>query len=208
MFRRGRANGYTDLLPGQLFRRAGNNVKVHNLVVILSPENMVLGSDIIIDDFVFIGSHHRLILGNHVHIASHASITGGGRVLVGDFCGISSGARLISGTDDFTGAGLTGPTIPPEFRQVHRGTIVLEPHVIIGSNAVVLPDVTIGEGATVGAGSVVTRSLEPWGVYAGTPARKINTRPGDIVLAHEQRLFEKYGRPEVQYRNAACLDEL
>src|SRR5262249_10170229 len=151
----------------QPFRRVGNNVKIYKLAVIVSPETMVLGSDIIIDDFVFIGSHQRLILGNHVHIASHASITGGGRVLVSDFCGISSGARLISGTDDFTGDGLTGPTIPPQFRQVHRGTIVLEPHVIIGSNAVVLPDVTVGEGSTVGAGSVVTQSLDPWGVYAG-----------------------------------------
>jgi acetyltransferase-like isoleucine patch superfamily enzyme len=192
---------------GPCFRHIGSNVKVHNLVITLSPENMVLGSDIIIDDFVFIGSHRRLILGHHVHIASHASITGGGRVLIGDFSGISSGARLISGTDDFTGGSLTGPTIPPEFRQPHRGTIILEPHVIIGSNAVVLPDVTIGEGSTVGAGSVVTRSLEPWGVYAGSPARRINTRPREVVLANEQRLFEKYGRPEVQYRSAACLDE-
>jgi len=169
---------------------------------------MVLGSHIIIDDFVFIGSHPKIILGNHVHIASHASITGGGRVMIGDFCGISSGARLISGTDDFTGGSLTGPTIPAEFRDVHRGTIVLEPHVVIGSNAVVLPDITVGEGSTVGAGSVVTRSLDPWGVYAGAPARKINTRSRELVLANQQRLFEKFGRPGVQYRNGAALDEI
>jgi acetyltransferase-like isoleucine patch superfamily enzyme len=200
--------GILNFLPGQPFHRAGDNIKVHNLVVIVSPENMVLGSDIIIDDFVFIGSHSRLILGNHVHIASHASLTGGGRVLVGDFCGISSGARLVSGTDDFTGGTLTGPTIPQEFRDVRRGTIVLEPHVIIGSNAVVLPDVTVGEGSTVGAGSVVTQSLDPWGVYVGSPARRINTRPREIVLSNERRLFEKYGRPKVEYRNAGCLDEL
>src|SRR5262245_38978246 len=115
--------GYTDSLTEQPFRRVGDNVKIYKMAVIVSPETMVLGSDIIIDDFVFIGSHQRLILGNHVHIASHASITGGGRVLVSDFSGISSGARLISGTDDFTDDGLTGPTIPPQFRQVHRGTI-------------------------------------------------------------------------------------
>ncbi len=194
-------------MPGRPFRRAGENIKVHNLVVIVTPENMVLGSDIIIDDFVFLGAHRRLILGNHVHIASHASITGGGRVLVSDFCGISSGARLISGTDDFTGESLTGPTIPADFRQVHRGTIVLEAHVIIGSNAVVLPDVTIGEGSTVGAGSVVTQSLEPWGVYAGSPARRIKSRSREGVLANEQRFFERYGRPSVEYRSASCLEE-
>lgn len=193
---------------GYRFRHVGSNVKVYKLAIILSPENVTLGSDIIIDDFVFIGAHQRLVLGNRVHISSHSSITGGGRVLLSDFSGMGSGARLISGTDDFTDGRLNGSAIPAEFRETHRGTIILEPHAIIGTNAVVLPDVTIGEGATVGAGSVVTRSLEPWGVYVGAPARKINERPRDVVLANEQKLFEKYGRPEVQFRNAACLDEL
>jgi acetyltransferase-like isoleucine patch superfamily enzyme len=189
------------------FHRVGSNVKVYKMAIILSPQNVTLGSDIIIDDFVFIGAHKRLVLGNRVHISSHSSITGGGRVLLSDFSGMGSGARLISGTDDFTEGRLNGSAIPQEFRETHRGTIILEPHAIIGTNAVVLPDVTIGEGATVGAGSVVTRSLEPWGVYVGSPARRIKTRPRDTVLENEHRLYEKYGRPEVQYRSAACLDD-
>ena len=192
---------------GARFRRAGNNVTIYKFAVVLTPENVTLGSDIIIDDFVFIGAHQRLIVGNRVHIASHSSISGGGRVLLSDFSGMSPGARLISGTDDFTEGRLNGAAIPQEFRQTHRGTIVLEPHAIVGTNAIVLPDVTIGEGATVGAGSVVTRSLEPWGVYVGVPARKINTRPREVVLANEQRFYEKYGRPAVEYRSAGCLDE-
>ncbi len=190
------------------FRRIGSNVKIYKLAIILSRENVTLGSDIIVDDFVFIGAHQRLVLGNRVHISSHSSITGGGRVLLSDFSGLGSGVRLISGTDDFTEGRLNGSAIPAEFRETHRGMIILEPHVIIGANAVVLPDITIGEGATIGAGSVVTRSLEPWGVYAGTPARRINTRPREIVLANEQRFFEKYGRPTREYRSAACLEEL
>jgi galactoside O-acetyltransferase len=192
---------------GLRFRHIGSNVKVYKLAIILTPENVTMGSDIIIDDFVFIGAHKRLVLGNRVHIGSHSSITGGGRVLMSDFTALSSGVRLISGTDDYTGASLTNPTIPPEFRQVHRGTIVLEPHVIIGSNAVVLPDVTIGEGSSVGAGSVVTRDLAPWGVYAGIPARLIKPRSKEGLLANERRFFEKYGHPAVEYRRASCLDD-
>lgn len=189
------------------FCRAGKNVTVYKFAIILTPENVTLGSDIIIDDFVFIGTHQRLIIGNRVHISSHSSITGGGRVLLSDFSGMGSGVRVISGTDDFTEGRLNGSAIPQEFRQTHRGTVILEPHAILGANAVVLPDVTIGEGATVGAGSVVTRSLEPWGVYVGSPARRVKTRPRDVVLANERRLFEKYGRPDVEYRSAACLDQ-
>jgi galactoside O-acetyltransferase len=189
------------------FCRIGSNVKIYKHAIILAPENVTMASDIIIDDFVFIGVHQRLIIGNRVHISSHSSITGGGRVLLSDFSGMGSGARLISGTDDFTEGRLNGSAIPQEFRETHRGTIILEPHSILGTNVVVLPDVTIGEGATVGAGSVVTRSLEPWGVYVGAPARKIKTRPRDVVLANEQRLFDTYGRPTVQYRQASCLND-
>lgn len=189
------------------FRQCGHNVLIYGFAKILSPENITIGSDVIIDDFVFIGSHRRLVIGNHVHIASHSSVTGGGDVLLSDFCGVSSGARLISGTDDFTGGALTGPTIPPEFRDVRRGKIILGAHAVIGANAVVLPDVIIGEGATVGAGAVVTHDLEAWGVYVGVPARMIKVRPRDRVLANERRLFERYGYPEAQYRRVACLED-
>jgi acetyltransferase-like isoleucine patch superfamily enzyme len=194
-----------DTDPRWTFHRRGTNIRVYDRAVILSAEHITLGSNIIIDDFVFVGAHRKLILGNHVHLASHASITGGGEVLICDFCGVSSGARILSGTDDFTEGALTGPTIPPEFRKVTRGRVVLEPHVVIGSNAVVLPGITIGEGATVGAGSVVTTSLEPWGVYVGAPAHKIDVRPRDVLKAAERRLFETYGLPAIQYTSAACL---
>jgi len=194
-------------MNGSQFRRCGSNVRIYASAKILSPENIMFGSNIIIDDFVFIGSHRRLIIGNHVHIASHVSITGGGDVLISDFCGLSSGARLISGTDDFTGGALTGPTIPLEFRDIRRGKIILGAHAVVGANSVVLPDVIIGEGATIGAGSVVRRDLEPWGVYAGVPARQIKLRNREGVLDGERRLFEKYGCPEMQYRDSDSLED-
>lgn len=47
--------------------------------------------------------------------------------------------------------------------------------VYIGANSVIMP-VKIGEGTVVGAGSFVNKDLEPWGVYVGSPARKISQR--------------------------------
>ena len=76
----------------------------------------------------------------------------------------------------------------------------MESHAIIGTNTVVLPDVVIGEGAAVSAGSVVTRSLEPWGVYAGTPARRIKARHADTILAAELELYARHGMPSQAYR--------
>ena len=55
----------------------------------------------------------------------------------------------------------------------HRGSICVEPDAWIGTGAVILPGVTIGEGAVVGANSVVTRSIAPYTVVGGVPAHKI-----------------------------------
>jgi acetyltransferase-like isoleucine patch superfamily enzyme len=181
----------------------GRNITIYPLARIVESAAMTIGSDVIIDDFVFIGRHEELVIGNHVHIASHASITGGGRCFLADFCGVSSGARLLTGSDDFGGSALTGPTVPAEFRQVTRGEVVVGAHAIIGANAVVLPNVRIGEGAAIGAGSVVTRDVEPWMICAGAPARPLRPRPSAALLQAEQRLYEEYGAPERSFRPQA-----
>jgi acetyltransferase-like isoleucine patch superfamily enzyme len=51
----------------------------------------------------------------------------------------------------------------------------------IGSNATILCGISIGEGATVGAGSVVTRDVPPWAVVAGVPARLLGPKAGKIL---------------------------
>jgi galactoside O-acetyltransferase len=185
-------------MPDYLYR--GENVTIYPLARIIDSPAMTIGSNVIIDDFVFIGRHEEMTIGNHVHIASHASITGGGRCFLADFCGISSGARLLTGTDDFAGSALTGPTVPPEFRSVTRGEVVIGAHAVIGANAVILPNVRIGEGATIGAGSVVTRDVEPWTICVGVPARPLRTRPREAVLDAEQRLYQLHGRPARSFR--------
>jgi acetyltransferase-like isoleucine patch superfamily enzyme len=177
------------------FARKGANVRIFPGAELLGRDRIHIGSNVIIDDFVFIGPHAELTIGNYVHIAAHASITGGGSCVIADFAGISSGARILSGTDDFGGVGLTGPTVPAEFRAVERGVVTVESHVVVGANAVVLPNVTIGEGAVVGAGSVVTKSLEPWFVYVGAPARPLKPRRREEVLAGERELYRRFGRP-------------
>jgi acetyltransferase-like isoleucine patch superfamily enzyme len=187
------------------FRETGRNVRIFSLARVVSPETVTIGSEVVIDDFVFLGAHRQLLIGNHVHIASHASITGGGECAICDFAGVSSGARILTGTDSFSGEGLTGPTIPEQYRDVSRGRVVIGRHAIIGANAVVLPDVTVGEGAVVGAGGVVTRSLEPWGVYAGVPVRQIASRRSEVILRYEKELLAREGTYPRLFLNSDCL---
>ena len=126
-------------------------------------------------------------IGSFAHVAAFSSITGGGECIMEDFTGLASGARIITGTDDFKDFGFGNPTVPEKYRNVTRGKVVVGRFSIIGANAVVLPNVTIGEGAMVAAGSVVTKDLEPWCVYAGN--RKISTRNKDGVMENYRKFL-------------------
>ena len=55
----------------------------------------------------------------------------------------------------------------------------------IGPNAILLPSITIGEGAVVAAGSVVTHDVAPYTVVGGIPAKKINDRPCGLTYVFE-----------------------
>src|SRR5439155_22180362 len=54
--------------------------------------------------------------------------------------------------------------------------VTIADYVWVGSRAMIQPGVTVGEGAVVAAGSVVTRNVDPYTVVAGVPARPIGTR--------------------------------
>ncbi len=60
------------------------------------------------------------------------------------------------------------------------GDVVIGDRVWIGYRAIILPGVTIGEGAVIGSGSVVTKDVEPYCIVAGNPARKIGERSRDL----------------------------
>jgi maltose O-acetyltransferase len=63
-----------------------------------------------------------------------------------------------------------------DLTRLQGNNIVINDHVWIGANAIVLPGITIGENSVVGAGSVVTKSIPPNSVAVGNPARVIRTK--------------------------------
>lgn len=177
------------------FKSIGENVKIFPGAKIIGAEHIEIGSNVIIDDFVFIYAAAPTVIGNYVHIASFTSITGGGELFMEDFATLSSGIRVLTGTDDFLGQGLANSTIPLEFRAVTRSNVVMKSHSIVGANSVILPGHTLGTGTAVGAGSVITKDLDAWSVYTGVPARRIKDRPSLAILEAEKQLFNKYGTP-------------
>lgn len=158
------------------FAFVGNDVQVFELALILKPEVIQLLDGTRVDDFTRIEGGAGIRIGKYVHIASYASILGGGEAEIGNFSGIAQGAKLVTGVghpfeDKF-------PYKLPESDPYHRmrGKIVMGDYSFVAVNAVILPNIVIGEGAVVGAGAIVTKDVPPWAVVAGTPAHIIGER--------------------------------
>jgi acetyltransferase-like isoleucine patch superfamily enzyme len=60
------------------------------------------------------------------------------------------------------------------------GPVTIEDNAWLGPRSVILPGVTVGKGAVVAAGAVVTKDVEPYAVVAGVPAVKVRTRPAEM----------------------------
>lgn len=167
----------------------GDDVTIYEWVRVLKAEAIRIGDHVIVDDFVFLDGGAGLTIGSYVHIAGFCSIVGGGTCELEDFSGLAAGCRLVTGTEVVDGSGLTNPTIPDEYRAVHRGSLRIGRHAMLGTNVVVHPDVEIGEGAIVGSGSVVTKNIPPWTICVGSPARPVKERPSERILEFERALL-------------------
>jgi dTDP-4-amino-4,6-dideoxy-D-glucose acyltransferase len=158
--------------------------------------NVRVGNRCIIDDFCFLYGNIRV--GDFVHIAASTSIVGD--ITIGNYVGISGGVRIYGASEDFSGACMQNPCVPQIFRKADRRGVIIHSHALIFANAVVLPGVTIGEGAVVGALSLVKHNVPPWVIWAG--GKVIRDRPSKTILTME-KLVERYAYSwDGVYRNS------
>lgn len=165
---------------------------IYSLAKVVGLDKLSLGEKSQIDDFCFINAGLETVVGRNVHIASFTSIIGGGRCKIGDFAGLSAGCRLITASDDFSGGYLTNPTVNETFTNVKVSEINIGRHAIIGTNSIIFPGVTIGEGCAVGAGAVIRKDLKPWTVYAviNGKLKELKRRDKEAVLLAENKYLE------------------
>jgi len=181
------------------FAQIGEDVQIWPDAKIVFPERISIGDAVIIDDFAMLMGGEETRIGSFVHIAAFSSVMGGGRFVMDDFSGISCGVRIFTGNEDYTGGCLTNPTVPAPYRTASRSFVHIEKHAIIGANTVVLPGVRIGEGAAIGANSLVMSDCEPWSVYFGSPVRKLRSRRQDRIQQLETQLRGELYDPEGRY---------
>lgn len=160
------------------FKAIGRNVQIAKNCTIIGLENIAIGDNVRIDGYctIIAAGQGWVNFGSFIHIGGYCLLSAGDGIRMENFSGLSQGVRIYSITDDYTGQHLTNPTVPEKYTGPTRGTVTLGRHVIIGSGTVILPKVSIGEGSAVGALSLVTKSLDPSGVFFGCPAKRLKGR--------------------------------
>lgn len=167
-------------------------VRTFVTTIVLNPDNVKYGDPVLIDDGTMLNAHNcHIRIGNFTHIAFGAMLTGGD-IDIDDFVGICPGAKLIAGSDDFVSWGFGNPTVPDRFRNTNRTPITIGRFCMVGTNATVLPGVTMGEGSCVAANQLLNRNLEDWEVYLGRT--KSITRNRIEVLENYGSFLREYGQ--------------
>ena len=170
-------------------KSVGEDVFIDADVHIKRPHLVSVGNHVAIDAYFYITTQAKI--GNYIHVAPFVSCIGGeaGLLRMGHFATIAAGTRIICGSDEHLGYGLVGPTIPPQYRdRVAVKPVILEKFVGVGTNVVIMPGVTLGEGCVIGTCSLVLRDTEPWTVYVGIPAIPLKSRPKERMLEAARKM--------------------
>jgi galactoside O-acetyltransferase len=180
------------------FSSLGRDVQIDREARFLFPERIEIGDRTRIDMGALISAGPAGVsIDYNVHVAAHALVFGGGgRVAIGPFCNLSSQVRLYTVSDDFLGDFLAGPTVPDELKNVHCGDVLLDACVLIGSGSLVLPGVSMGEGAVSCAHTVISENVDAGAVMVGHPARKIRQRSVWALRTLQRRYLESIGETD------------
>jgi len=162
------------------FKKLGHNVKISDKAALYNTELWEVGDNVRIDDFCVVSG--KVAFGRNVHIAIFCNIAGGTEgITFDDFSGLAYGCYVFSQSDDYTGLTLTNPTVPTEYKKERKEKVYIGRHCIVGTNSLIFPGVTMAEGCSLGAMSMLTKSTEPWFMYFGIPAKKLKKRKDNML---------------------------
>ena len=129
------------------------------------------GKNLRVANNVKIASPHSLFIGNNVGIGVGAYITAGGKVTIGDYVGIGPDAKIWSVNHIYK-----DPTRPWRYQGSESKAVRIEDDVWVAASSIIKPGVTIGKGAIVSAGTVLSKSIPPFAIVAGNPGRVVGWR--------------------------------
>ena len=157
--------------------RCGDNISIAQGCYIRDFKNIAIGNnfDVCPNSQIYASEkgNESIEIGNNVALNSNIMINaeGGGKIKIGNNVMIGPNVVFRSSNHKFDRV-----DIPMQKQGVEPGYIIVKNDVWIGSNAVILPNVTLGQGSIIGAGAVVTKDVEPFSIVGGVPARLISKR--------------------------------
>jgi Acetyltransferase (isoleucine patch superfamily) len=116
----------------------------------ITGSKITIGDNTVINRFVYLDGRVPLYIGNNVNVSHYVLIQT-----------------------------LTHDPQNPDFICLERPVAIMD-HAWIGAKALIMPGVTVGEGAVIAAGAVVTKDVAPYTIVAGVPARKVGERNRDL----------------------------
>ena len=166
-----------DIFGAPEFCRIGSNVTFYPYCYVLgSPERFVIGDNVYFSPTTFIslgsGPGSCVEVGHHSHFAPGCALYGAGGLRLGPYCNIAAHVVLATIGHDPDAVGRPMACAPAK-----TGPITLVEDVWVGANATIFANTTVAKGCIIGAGAVLTKDTEPFGVYVGVPARRLRDRP-------------------------------
>jgi acetyltransferase-like isoleucine patch superfamily enzyme len=155
------------------FKLFGKEIVMEDGVLVFHPETISLSDKVYVGHNTILKGYYKgeMNIGEGTWIGQNCFLHSAGGIYIGKVVGIGPGVKILTSyhTD-------TNPDIPVMHNPLEFGRVEIMDGADIGIGTIILPNITIGEGAIVGAGSVVTRDVPPFSVYAGSPARFLRNR--------------------------------
>jgi acetyltransferase-like isoleucine patch superfamily enzyme len=196
-----------DLVYNDDLKAKGRNVTIFPQAILCFPENISIGDETVVDDFVFMyASGKGIEIGNFCHIVAGSHLQSGGLLKMGDFSALGPKCVVLAATDDYKGEGFIGLKVfGDKYRKTQFADVIIGRHAHIGAGSIILPGVTIGDGCSVGAGSVVTCDLPEWTICYGSPCKPVSEKPREKQLAMEAEFLREYENKNKPVVSVCCL---
>jgi acetyltransferase-like isoleucine patch superfamily enzyme len=167
--------------------RLGNGVRIASQVTLRANTGQATGISIgdgsTVNESVIIAANQgQVTVGQRSWIGPFCLVYGNGDVSIGDNVLVAAHTSINTVSHNFERCDM-----PINDQGIYCDPVTIHDDVWIGMNAVILQGVTIGRGAIVGAGAVVTRDVPPWSVVMGVPARVVSRRRNAPVLEEVAR---------------------
>lgn len=138
---------------------------------------MTISKKVVIASRLEVRSGFKISIGENSIIGDSCTLDGRSGLTIGKNVNLSSNVKIWTMQHDLNS---------PDFSVLGKSKpVVIHDRVWVSSNVIMLPGVEIGEGAVVAAGSVVTKNIEPFSIYAGIPAKKIGERNTNLTYTFD-----------------------